>query len=705
LLRLLPQILAQQPEDSPVQILVKAMATALAELDEALDATLRDHWVGLASGETLADRALAILERLGPYMGYVKEGSNREAYRLQLMKADRIWVDDTGTLKRMYFDCAAPKEHADTFSPPWTDAVWRLAHEAANRLEADLKNIDPADQEGLAYAWRDHWIRLAAGDLVLKTSATALTPPAPNASTLARQAEQCWAKVLIDHWQPVLRDHWQALGRNTTLQGTDALSRLAGLLGVSRLRKRHIRTVEASELQDENNNSKEIKEISEIREEVAAFRRRIPLTAHVLGYGLTSPESLLELAIVTVGAEPCRCRQRDRDTLIVYGMPPGGGLRCPAGCPGPSEVICPNRDQWVVEAWITDNPPQRRQWISPAPMTPATPPFVLDNPSLVTAIPELRLRALSDQSVRYPYLHNFDTGEVMFYAGEIKPGEILSLWPQVSEEERASFDSHEVADVYGWHRQYPSGSAVLIGQEGKVTPVSEKICFFTGVRFPVNEVEDDDKDAPRYAGEDDTEGVRFADVLHQGDVFGSGCFDTARFGSVRLRARMPILRPGRNNWRYGAYDRNEVQAIVGESSDSLWNNAPAPVDAGPAELILSWWVRPPARFRLCLRKNAWVRRAEERGALELLVRLVNKAKAAGVAAVVDFPEPVWGEHQPLADELSWMVHSGQRQRHVLESTLSMHNRASHRETQPLGEGALTWQGIFDTTLLDHSHFD
>lgn len=63
---LLPRLLADQPPGSPAAAMLQVMATALVELEAAIDRTLHDHWLALANGETNADTALAILLRLAP---------------------------------------------------------------------------------------------------------------------------------------------------------------------------------------------------------------------------------------------------------------------------------------------------------------------------------------------------------------------------------------------------------------------------------------------------------------------------------------------------------------------------------------------------------------------------------------------------------------------------------------------------------------
>jgi hypothetical protein len=694
LLSLLPRVIAEQPEHSPVGVLVSLMAQSLATLDEALERTLRDHWIGLARAETPADEAMAVLERLGPGLGVDKiDGEPREAYRLRLMRADRLTQDTAGK--------AVP-----ALSGPWPVAVLLLVTEASNRLAADLSALDADDREGEALALRDHWQRLAGMDPALRESAEALD----LGSDIPREqlpwvALERWQGVLERHWAPVLRRHWDllALDPDARPAGADALGRLGGLLSVARMARRHTRLV------GDNGT-----ESFEVREEMEAYRRRVRHTARVLGQGLTNPQALLDLALVTLGTEPCARRRLDRDTLIARGMAPGVAARC-AVCQGTSGVggDCPNAAQALVEARITDNPLRRREWSPPTALRPGDPAFHVESTSLVSAVPELRLKATSGR-IRYPFVQNRDTGEIMLYAGELAPGEMLSVWPQVEAEEQAVFDSHEAVNAYPWQAQYPSGSAVVVRPDGSLRDVSERICFLTGTRFPEADVDPDDPTAPRYAAEGAAEGVRFADALNRGDMFdhaltvfgGEEGATGARFGSSGQRVRTPRLRPGRDAWLYGAYTRDEVRAIVGNHPGDLLEQAPDEIEDSAAELVFAWWVRPPAVFRLSIPKNPWVLRADERGALDLVARLVDKARAAGVTALVDFPERPWPEVHTMADRLRIELRMTQRDQQPLDAAApAWRGQAAFRETQRLGAALPLFGGVHDATRFDGSQFN
>jgi len=145
----------------------------------------------------------------------------------------------------------------------------------------------------------------------------------------------------------------------------------------------------------------------------------------------------------------------------------------------------------VLEAWITDNPPQpQRLVVNPQPR-PGT-RFVVENPSLDEDVPELRLQAL-DRPTSYPCLHNRATGEIILYAGTLQPDEVLSVWPQVELEETRRYASHEGTSAHPWRDQYPSGSAVIIDRDGKnQRTVSADVYYLNGAHFAASDASPDD---------------------------------------------------------------------------------------------------------------------------------------------------------------------------------------------------------------------
>jgi hypothetical protein len=215
----------------------------------------------------------------------------------------------------------------------------------------------------------------------------------PEASPLAGVIEAIAAALagIDEGLTRTLRDHWLQLasGEAAGSGAASALERLGALLGINRLDG----------------------------EQSEAYRGRLLITARVLTRGLNTPRALLELAIATLGAEPCPRIEKHQDTTIGYGLPPGTIERCPACRSGRPLTECPNSAARVLEAWITDNPPQPQRLVVSPQVRPGM-RLVVENPSLDEDVPELRLKAL-EQPTSYPCLHNRATGEIILYAGNV----------------------------------------------------------------------------------------------------------------------------------------------------------------------------------------------------------------------------------------------------------------------------------------------
>ena len=513
----------------------------------------------------------------------------------------------------------------------------------------------------------------------------------PEASPLAGVIEAMAAALagIDEDLTRTQRDHWLQLASGVAggSGAASALERLGALLGIDRL------DGEAGE----------------------AYRNRLSITARILARGLNTPRALLELAIATLGAEPCRRIEKRQDTTIGYGLPPGTIAHCPACRAGKPLTECPNSGARVLEAWITDNPPQpQRLVVSPQPRPGMR--FVVENPSLDEDVPELRLKAI-EQPTSYPCLHNRATGEVILYAGTLQADEVLSVWPQVALEETRRYASHEGNRAHHWRDQYPAGSAVIVDRDGKTQrTVSAEIYYLNGARFAAIDASPDDPGVARFASPEATEGPRFADPLRHGSVFGTATFGgdggeeldatTGHFGSAGRQVRTPRLRPGCDEWAYGVYTRDDVEAVAGRMPGPLFDNAPEQPGDAAVELTLSWWARRPASFRLSIPRSAWVGEAETRGAHRMLARWIEQVRAAGVVAAVDFPEPRKREQAALGERASWSLRQQWRESLPMdEGTLSWMTQSQDREDHALTDGVVTWRGVFDTTRLDESRFD
>ncbi|MFO1432401.1 MAG: hypothetical protein U1F76_20045 [Candidatus Competibacteraceae bacterium] len=492
----------------------------------------------------------------------------------------------------------------------------------------------------------------------------------------------------------MLRDHWVTLASGDPPTSTEesALELLGHLLDVHRLRWLESGTTPRLEK----------------AEETEVFRQRLLLTADIVTRGLTTPAALLALAVTALGGEICPRLQSRQDTTLGWGMPLGTRQRCPV-CQGIQQGDCPNANGRIVDAWITDNPPQQIKIEKPLDCDPAKPDsstFPIINSSLVTDIPAIKLEALK-QPVRYLAVENRTTHEICLFAGELKRGEELSIWPRITVEETTCFDSYETVGQHFWRDQYPQGSAVIIDKQGQLRDVSSSVYYLCDSVF--------DEVTSLFASQDASEGTRFISLL-RGAAFDDPAAkfasvddpatkpESVRFAVLNPQVRTPRLRPGENCWRLQIFTKNDIRAIAGQDAGTLLEQAPEQATAGEVSLTLQWWQRPPATFRLRIPRNPWVRSAEIRGASALVKNSIEWARAAGVQALVDFPEPVYKEIHVLEERPCRLATTLVEKENAAQlSDLHMQVRGSYKEEHDTLGDCFSMLGIFDTTRLDWTH--
>jgi hypothetical protein len=166
----------------------------------------------------------------------------------------------------------------------------------------------------------------------------------------------------------------------------------------------------------------------------------------------------------------------------------------------------------------------------------------------------------------------------------------------------------------------------------------------------------------------------------------------------------PRLRPGQDTWTYRVYTRDDIDALAGADSEELHAEAPEKTGSAGVELLLMWWARPIAAFRLRIVMNQAFRHLKEPGRMEFVREVVERARAAGVTALVDFPEPVHRERWFVDERHRVAVKSVLSERTGLDECLSGIGLAqNHRERQGAVEGPMAFEGIFDVTRLDWSY--
>ncbi|MBL8485080.1 MAG: hypothetical protein JNJ60_22990 [Rhodocyclaceae bacterium] len=438
-------------------------------------------------------------------------------------------------------------------------------------------------------------------------------------------------------------------------------------------------------------------------EDAQAYRARIQITATILRQGLTSPRALLSLAMACLGTEPCSELVRRADTWIARGVPLGTRRRC-AVCQGKSRGPCPNAAAAPVDAELTENPPQeagaQQRRLPPRRL------FMVTNWSLCADRPRVTLYG-ADRALAYPALQSRSTGEILLYAGTLKPGEALELYPQVEAHLVAAFDGWDAPAHHGWLAQHPRGRALLRGADGHAREVGDFVFHLRGDRF--------DDALSTFGGPGRPEGMRL--------------------GQLEQVVRTPLVQPGDNEWmlltfakpdavfdddtsRFAAHDALDgtryalVDASGGggfletllksiSGSNTGGENQESTEALVQLDLDLHWVARPPASFRMRIPKNGWVRRAELRGGLDLVRQELDRARAAGVHAALDFPQPLQRENHAVAERYAMQLQLVTREDAApAAGELQFAARAAYRETHDSEDGRLTFSARFDSTRFD-----
>lgn len=421
-------------------------------------------------------------------------------------------------------------------------------------------------------------------------------------------------------------------------------------------------------------------------EELEAYRRRLRQVAPVLLGGSSTVRSLLGAAAACLDTELCpRLRRlpdtdaarKDgvQDTTLGLGVRPGTRASCPE-CQAPGE-ICPydtgqrlaTRGAVVARLLLTDSPPIERRLHLRALGHDSR--FQVVNASLVLDRPVVTLSATT--KLAFPALHNVESNEVMLYAGTLAAGETLVLSPKRFESDVGLFGGGSPQGPALDYLLAPGGSAVV---QGKATrDVSDQIYYLQGVTF--------------------------------GEVH----FGHARFSLLGQHVLSPGLDAGTNTWRLLGYTQKDVQAIADRTLLPGLSGAPVkPFDGVPdarGDLALDWWARVPATFRLRIPEMPARASPEERTeVLDLTRRTVEAAKAAGVLAAVDFPEPPRCERHALGEgalRVSLAVGSKESQPGA-EALKAVRVTVRGTERQPEDDHrGLTIQGVFDRTRFGWSH--
>ncbi len=431
------------------------------------------------------------------------------------------------------------------------------------------------------------------------------------------------------------------------------------------------------------------------------YRSRIRIVAPLLVRGLGTPRVILAFALTSLRSEPCPVLEREEDATKAWGLPPGSLARCRTCRGGRVQAPgtqCPRRARAIMDATVTDNPRTRsklrRRQLAPGAGTAEAGPLSarlgIRSNSLFSARPELVLRVPDDAPM--PVVASFrslDTGEELVVAKPLAAGTTLTIRPASPHDpqtprhrqywiDRPPGQAHAPARAWTVHTT-ASGQQVVGDLDGRVF-------LAKGSRF----------DAARFADDEDA-----GDAQVNGEV--------GKCAAVESRLDSLELRPGTNTWIYRPLDEDALADALADVPDGDIPIDPSvTLPAAPADTVvdvtLTWWTRPPARFRLRIPRLPAVKAALARGAADYLRHMIDRVRPAGVHPVIDFSEPPFPEPLEPGDALASVAvklreplspEDGENVRHIETSLAPV-------ELDPGDQAGFI--GIFDVTRFDISRY-
>jgi hypothetical protein len=226
-------------------------------------------------------------------------------------------------------------------------------------------------------------------------------------------------------------------------------------------------------------------------------------------------------------------------------------------------------------------------------------------------------------------------------------------------------------------------------QDGEVEQLGEVSLFAHGQRF----------DQARFSDSQDTPAASVDASKRPG-----------RFASVEIGALTPTLMPGINDWVFRPLSGVELLALLGDYGELelalgvhalVDPDAPFVASTSSVALVLRWWTRPPARFRLQVPRKPAVDEVLSQGAADYLRAMIERVRPAGVQAILDFALEPFTDTLDPEERLAALELLG-RELAEPEVVLATASSLAPEALEPSEQ--LGFLGIFDVTRFDLSRF-
>ncbi|MCA9698182.1 MAG: hypothetical protein KC431_11710, partial [Myxococcales bacterium] len=379
--------------------------------------------------------------------------------------------------------------------------------------------------------------------------------------------------------------------------------------------------------------------------DVETYRNRVRILAPMLSEGLATPRVIVAATLTSLHSEPCPILERpEPDSTRGYGLPPRTLDRCQVCQGGRRRPLageqCPMRARAQNEATVTDNPRTRarltRSRLDPM-AEPAGARLRIYSNSLFAARPQIVLRVPADAdpaTMLVPRFRSLTTGEELVVPTALLPGDELTLRPGSDWQPERPLHRQIWVDPPSGEHLLPARAWILRAASSTLEVVDTLIMYAVGPRFGK---------------------ARFADVEDAAEFeaahFDSASFDEPEpdanlepdhFAQAELGVQAPALRPGDNTWLFSTLASDELESLIGDYQlPPEFDIDDFAAATTPVSLELSWWTRPPARFRIRIPRKPAVEQLLAQGAASSLRRLVDRVRPAGVFPIIDFAvEPI-----------------------------------------------------------------